>query len=665
MKKLLFILLLLPCLFFGQATGFVISNKASGGAIGTASATVDSYSSFNLNQTTASQTLTVPNLTNASAGKIIYINNIGSVQLTLSPGGTLPVGYGVVLRWDGVRWNICAPSSPSLYTGSGTVPSNVVATLTNDVTFKATIDGGGLIVGNSSTGYIKLRDAQAGINVVLEGHSSDDVTGWKFPTGAGSSGYYAADQFTFGQKPGLGNTLNVVARSDSDGLRVANFGAGGYHLLRDAQTGVNVAYEAHSTDDLRGWLFHSGTGSNGYYVGDVFTWGQKATLGYTFGVYGNLGIKGIGATSGTTDFVVHNSTGSSNSLVVKGDASVFVGVATNPGAFKFVVKDDATNAGAATYNVSGIRTNLWGSGGAGGYFSSYAAGVETACLSGRTDIQSFIENTKGLSIGTSATTGGFSLQLKDASGLAGLVNLNSSGYRTFMIPSGGSGAYINLFDGLIGNTVKIQISGRGGAGFHNFFNNGQTTNFGTDTDMGYTAGVTGTLGVTGLASVKAGTSTTYANIGGSVKDFYTDSNNSTTVETDLYTFTTTANTLSASGQKILLSSTGTFNDATASSQLKVYFAGILIGNTGALTVSAGGIWVITARIIRSSATTARASVNISVGGSTSQTFQTDLTVLNFTLTNIIKITGTASGATGGSNDITAKQGAIDWVPAAN
>jgi len=115
MKKILFILLLMPALCFSQATGKVISDKPSGGTIGTAALTVDLYTLLNLNQTTAGQTLTVPNLTNAAAGKIIYINNIGSVTLTLSPGGVLPVGYGVVMRWDGVRWNVSGIGN----TGSG------------------------------------------------------------------------------------------------------------------------------------------------------------------------------------------------------------------------------------------------------------------------------------------------------------------------------------------------------------------------------------------------------------------------------------------------------------------------------------------------------------------------------------------------------------------
>lgn len=52
MKKLLLLLLLLPILAFGQATGYVLPNFSSSGSIGTAAATVDVYSRININQTT-------------------------------------------------------------------------------------------------------------------------------------------------------------------------------------------------------------------------------------------------------------------------------------------------------------------------------------------------------------------------------------------------------------------------------------------------------------------------------------------------------------------------------------------------------------------------------------------------------------------------------------
>ena len=128
MKKLslLFVLLVSASLVFGQANGLVISNKASGGAIGTAAATVDVASLFNVNQTTASQTLTVPNLTNATNGKTIHINNVGSASFTLL-SKTIEPGTGILLRWTGSAWSISGVGNAT-GGGGGTADSSVFAT---------------------------------------------------------------------------------------------------------------------------------------------------------------------------------------------------------------------------------------------------------------------------------------------------------------------------------------------------------------------------------------------------------------------------------------------------------------------------------------------------------------------------------------------------------
>lgn len=123
-KNLLLILLLAPSLTFGQATGKVITNKPSGGSIGSAATTVDVVSLFNVNQTTAGQTLTVPNLTTATAGKTIHVNNVGSVSFTLTPGGVIPVGYGVILRWDGTQWSVSGVGNSGSSAGLPTVLAN-------------------------------------------------------------------------------------------------------------------------------------------------------------------------------------------------------------------------------------------------------------------------------------------------------------------------------------------------------------------------------------------------------------------------------------------------------------------------------------------------------------------------------------------------------------
>lgn len=154
--------------------------------------------------------------------------------------------------------------------------------------------------------------------------------------------------------------------------------------------------------------------------------------------------------------------------------------------------------------------------------------------------------------------------------------------------------------------------------------------------------------------------------GGVVADFYTDVNNSGTSETDIYTYTTPASTLAATGEKIEFSYTINLSDITATAQIQVYFAGASIGNTGALTVSATGAVIVSGYIIRTGSSTARASVSISspTASTAVYTSQTDLTGLTFTNTNILKVTGTAGGAGGGSSDITGKLGWVRWFGAA-
>lgn len=146
-----------------------------------------------------------------------------------------------------------------------------------------------------------------------------------------------------------------------------------------------------------------------------------------------------------------------------------------------------------------------------------------------------------------------------------------------------------------------------------------------------------------------------------IADFYTDVSNTGTSETDLYSHTVAANSITANGMKIIASFAFTLNDLTATNQIRVSFAGTNIANTGALTVSATGGGKADVLIIRSGTTTARAVVNISTPGASTAiyTSQTDLTGLDFTATNILKITGQAAGATGGTGDITAKLGTIE------
>jgi hypothetical protein len=80
-----------------------ISNKASGGAIGTSAATVDLYGVVLLNQTTASQTVTIPSPTDTTAGKLLVFVNVGSQSVTVL-STTVTAGAGLIAAWTGSSW---------------------------------------------------------------------------------------------------------------------------------------------------------------------------------------------------------------------------------------------------------------------------------------------------------------------------------------------------------------------------------------------------------------------------------------------------------------------------------------------------------------------------------------------------------------------------------
>ena len=80
-----------------------ISNLATGGVIGTAAATVDINSIFLLNQTTAGQTVTIANPTNAILGQtVILVAN--STASFVAYGNTIPAGSGGSFLWNGSAW---------------------------------------------------------------------------------------------------------------------------------------------------------------------------------------------------------------------------------------------------------------------------------------------------------------------------------------------------------------------------------------------------------------------------------------------------------------------------------------------------------------------------------------------------------------------------------
>jgi hypothetical protein len=186
-------------------------------------------------------------------------------------------------------------------------------------------------------------------------------------------------------------------------------------------------------------------------------------------------------------------------------------------------------------------------------------------------------------------------------------------------------------------------------------------------------------GATGAVSVTGGTAITTSTASGvitvavdvnnsslphTVQTFFIDADNSGTSETDLYSSTIAANTLGSNGQTLYFDFTDSLKDVTATADIAIYFAGTQIGNTGALTVSATGAVRVTGSITRATSSTARATVAISSPGASTALYtnELDLSGLNFAGSNILKMTGQAGGAGGGSGDIRAKMGKILYQP---
>lgn len=157
-------------------------------------------------------------------------------------------------------------------------------------------------------------------------------------------------------------------------------------------------------------------------------------------------------------------------------------------------------------------------------------------------------------------------------------------------------------------------------------------------------------------------------VGGVLFDHFADANNGTTVETDLYSDTLVASSLGANGDKVRAQYGGTFSGAVASTQqLRAYFGGTLIFDSGALSIGAAtDSWNLLVNVIRVSSSVVRCVSALTTNFATLSSYATYTEVTGLTLANtqILKITGQAAGAGALSNQITAKEGFVEWLSAA-
>lgn len=94
---------LLPPSMQSSMISVSVLNLATGGAVGTAAATVDVADLILVAQTTAAQTLTIPSPTQSSLIRKVIVGNSGSASFTLL-GQTVAAGAALGAVWNGSAW---------------------------------------------------------------------------------------------------------------------------------------------------------------------------------------------------------------------------------------------------------------------------------------------------------------------------------------------------------------------------------------------------------------------------------------------------------------------------------------------------------------------------------------------------------------------------------
>lgn len=150
-------------------------------------------------------------------------------------------------------------------------------------------------------------------------------------------------------------------------------------------------------------------------------------------------------------------------------------------------------------------------------------------------------------------------------------------------------------------------------------------------------------------------------------DHFADAGNTGTSETDLYIDTVAGATLSTNGHKLHANFSGSFAASpTATRQLRVYFAGTLIFDSGALSTTSAGAWQIEIMIIRESSSVVRCIVWAEYTGPATPAAATYTRITGLTLTSsqTLRLTGQAAGTGASSGDINATIGHLELLPAA-
>lgn len=130
------------------------------------------------------------------------------------------------------------------------------------------------------------------------------------------------------------------------------------------------------------------------------------------------------------------------------------------------------------------------------------------------------------------------------------------------------------------------------------------------------AGLTIT-GYTGFLYAANGVVSAVNNVSTTLNSSVTQTGNTAATETDLFTYTVPAATLSATGDSLEFIASGTFaGTASVNKKILVYFGGTTVYDSGNLNITSASSWSLRGSVLRTGATTQKCSVTINTSSAT-------------------------------------------------
>lgn len=236
-----------------------------------------------------------------------------------------------------------------------------------------------------------------------------------------------------------------------------------------------------------------------------------------------------------------------------------------------------------------------------------------------------------------------------AAGAATILPGNTSATKKFLTQTGTGSVSASLAWGVV---ASGDVSGLGTAA---------TTNASA-------YDVAGAAASAAAASDPLGTATTAtAHVPKIIFDHYADVSSVGTAETTIYTDTIAAGQLTNNGDKLTAIYGLNLVNSASTKEIRLYFGGTVIFDSGALAVSASGDASFNVLIIRDGATSVRFAVSAATTtGATVAGLSNvgKVTGLTLSATNILKITGQAAGIAAANADLVGICGTVRYEPAA-